>query len=119
MWCREVLAAAAWGREHQEVVLVLFLTQLVVTQANFNPLCAGEAKCFCVNDNDTLMEDIFSISWQSCTCMRECNDKVEVVLLLCEVIQLKAIREDHGIFVAAFCLQWKQVFGCTFLASQD
>lgn len=97
----------------------LCLTQLVVTQADFSPLCAGEAKCFCINDNDTLLEGIFSFSWQSCTCMREHNDKIEVVLLLREVIQLKPIREDHRTFVASFCLQWKQVFGCTFLAFQE
>lgn len=100
-------------------MLALCLTQLVVTQADFNLLCAGEAKCFCINDNDTLMEDMCSISWQFCTCMCEGNDRIEIVLLLCEVIQLKSIRGDHRIFVAAFCLQWKQVFGCMFLAFQD
>lgn len=80
--------ARCWRQRRREVVLALCLTQLVVTQADFNPLCAGEAKCFCIKDNDTLMEDIFSFSWQSCTCMREHNDGIEIVLLLREVIQL-------------------------------
>lgn len=83
---------AAWGREHREVVLALCLIQLAVTQANFNPLCAGEGKCFCITDNDTLMEDIFSFTWQSCTCVHENNDKTELVVLLHEVIQLKSIK---------------------------
>lgn len=113
------MAAAARGREHWEVVLALCLTQLAEIQANFNPLWARKAKCFCINDNDALMEDIFSFSWQSCTCMCEHNDKVEIVLFLCEVIQLKSIGENHRPSVASLCLQWKQAFGCTFLAFQD
>lgn len=82
-------------------MLALCLTQLAETQANFNPLCARKAKCFCINDNDALMEDKFSFSWQFCTCMREHNDKVEIVLFLREV---KSIRENHRTFVASLCL---------------